>query len=176
MVYKVDIQTLHLGEYWTNVWHVNAAGLTEASDFGNDIAVIMAKLLPEYSAIVQILTTDVPTGGFISRQVSILGTRAQGAGDGPLPNWNRYLLSLVPASGYHGKKFLGVVRESDTEAGKLNSTALTYIDTNVCQPLEALGCLCSPQGFSYLEVTVRQPVGMRQLRRARKRTTPVLTP
>lgn len=172
-VYKLDIQKVNQGVYWTNVWHVNAASLTEAINVGESLAEIEAALLPEYVSIDKIVATTMPSGAFVSETVAIVGTRTQGSGDEPLPMFNRYQINLIPDAGYHGKKFLALLREPDQNNGNLTAGAITYITTNVLAPLGELP-ICSPSGTPYTTVAVGQRVAMRQLRRARKRTTPVL--
>ncbi len=176
-VYQVDTQKINNGVYWTNVWHVIAATLSDAHIIARQIGLIEASELMTYMRVELIRTSEVGPGGtFVSEQVTYNGGRVQSGTDNPMPAWNRYLIGLVPDSGFHGKKFLLWMLEGDQDNGSLVQSTQQRLVTNIAIPLDNLAALCSPKGVPYTSVNVISTVGMRQLRRHRKRTTPVINP
>lgn len=177
IVYQIDIQTAIAGTYITNVWHVYAPSLLDAVNMGlDDIAPLMAKLIPP-TAFVNLVRASNPAprdGNFISAPCNIPGTKVSESG-GLLPLWNRYMLNLLPPFGYSGRKFAVGLMESETQDGILIPSAIAGIQGNVCDPLAALGYLCSPGGQYYTACNISPLVHMRQLRRRKKRATPVIS-
>lgn len=176
-VYQVDVQMNAGGIYVTNVWHVLAGSISEANEMGNNIAVVSAALIPPTMSVnhYRVSTPAEGDGVYYSNPVNIPGQRTTGGE--PLPLFNRFRIDFGVGPRRPLRKFMLLVTETDVTAGQLNSAAITFVETNFITPLLESGdeiALCAPDGTHVIGASTAQQVGMRQLRRASKRKTPVI--
>lgn len=175
-IYQVDIQTKAGGIFVSNVYHVAAADLPAARTAGLYIAHTQATLVPTFWSIDHMrISTPAPNDGlFISIPLAIPGTRS-GAGV-QLPPFCRYRVDFEQGFKRPCRKFIIGVLEGDTEGDDLTQSAIDFVQTNYVNPLftNSAVVLTGPDGTI---ITAGQPakaVGMRQLRRASKRKSPVI--
>lgn len=175
-VYQLDLQTKVGNEYVSNVYHVVATSLATANDQGIALANIHAATIPAFWSI-DYLRTSTPTPGdeeFIATPLNIPGTRSVSGQQ--LPLFNRFRVRFQCASGRPGVKFLVGVAEVDVNGTDFETSAITFIETAYLQPIydDTDLVLCRPDGTLFGAGALQRAVGMRQLRRASKRKTPVI--
>jgi len=174
-VFQVDIQTHISADYVSNVWHVNAASEADAMDQGVKLAHYHAALIPPAQTVDYIRVNSVPnvSNTFISQTVSIPGTRT----DAPLaPPFNRFRILFFKGQGRPLVKFLVWPYRTDFAGDGFIPATIAYVNTNFIVPLldDPDVNLCSSSGVPVVSAVLSEKVGMRQLRRASKRTSPVL--
>ena len=175
-VYQIDIQTNLYGVYITNVYHVLAGDLQAAGEMGVQIAQIQANLIKP-SVFINRVRASVPGSAndqFYSILTTIPGTRA-GGGD-VLPEFCRYRVDFNVGYRRPLRKFLLWPEEAETTGGGFYQAAVDFVNTQYIQPLLTTAGiqLCGPTGLPVLGAALNARVGMRQLRRASKRKTPII--
>lgn len=174
--FQVDIQTLAGLEYLTNVYHVDAPSLSTAYAQGVAIANHYVKLIPSFWRVTAIRATT-PTKGdgqFYSLAVNIPGTR--GVSGDLLPLFNRFRVIFAIGNRRPLVKFLIGVQSTDLDGSNLDATAITFVNANFVNALLTDGDinLVGPDGSPVVGGNVALAIGMRQLRRASKRKSPVI--
>jgi hypothetical protein len=174
-IFQVDIQKNLYGVFITNMYNVNVATIEDAIGAGVSIANLEARLLPPDFKI-DFYRVSTPAEGddvFASVPVNIPGTRST-LGTQVMPYFNRFRVDMSQGFRRPLRKFLLLMLEGDQEAGNLTAAALEMVNIQYASPLVALGYVCGPTGVIITTAACKGPVGMRQLRRASKRKTPVL--
>lgn len=173
-VFEVVVQTESASQFFTNVYHVNDVDLDTAITTAGQIAAIQAQGLTDYCTITayRVSTPALRDGVFATIPVSIPGSRASSGERMPL--FNRFLVSFQAGHTYLNRKFLAGMVEGDQAGGQVLGTVRTSIFGLYVQPLLALGVLCNPNGVIYTAGSVGDQVAMRQLRRKKKRSSPVI--
>lgn len=173
-VFKVDIQVLQGTTYLTNVYHVNVADIAAADASMDDIAAIHAAGLPNvFSVVSGRVSSPAPDDGvFFTRPYNIVGSRP--FTENLLPLWNRFNVTFSVGPTYLCRKFYPGVTEGDQLDGIVLTATQAAIKTLYMDPLLVLGVCCNPDGLIFSSGAVKPTVAMRQLRRRKKRTTPVI--
>jgi hypothetical protein len=173
-VFQVDIQQKVANDFLTNIYHVSVATFTDAAAAAIQIATIHAAGLPTsfFVTAARASTPAAGDGAFITYPLNFQGGRGQ-AGQN-LPLWNRFLVSFNPGFTFQNRKFYPGIMETDQVDGQVLPSSAAEINTMYVTPLINLGFLCSPSGSLYVSGVCKSLVAMRQLRRRKKRTTPVI--
>jgi hypothetical protein len=170
----VDIQKNYYGDYITNVYHVDTTNMSDAIDAAEEIAVLESKLFVS-TVNVDAIRVSTPAPGdniYNSGIVNIPGTRSAGSPD--LPPFARFRVDMSVGFTRPLRKFLLGAQQDDASGGGFTSAAGVFVATNYITPLIALGVVCSPSGSLVVSGALNARVGMRQLKRASKRTTPTI--
>lgn len=173
-VFQADVQINYYEEYITNVYHVNVADIDAAMAAALDIIDIQRTLIVatvNFNAV-RVSTPTPGDGVYLSLPINVPGTRPAGSPD--MPPFNRFRVDMSVGPTRPLRKFLMVPQQDDCTGGGLTPTAQTYVTTNYITPLVALGVVCSPSGLIVSSAAVSQRVGMRQLKRASKRSIPTI--
>lgn len=174
-VFQVDVQTRAGALYVSNVYHVIAADLSEARDQALVIVNIQRATLPTFWTITAIRVATPAEGDdqFVSEPISVPGTRSVGQ---TMPPFVRFRVDFRQGFRRPGRKFLIGVAEEDSNGDTFTQAAIDYIRQNYINPiLDAEGLtLCGPDGSLFIGGDLNANVGMRQLRRASKRRSPVI--
>lgn len=177
--FKVDIEKLFNGEYWTNRWFVDAASLTEAEEFG--VAVILQNERTFHFSVVtftKVRVSDVIEGTdqFITTPSNQPGLLAIGDAQ-ILPLFNTVRVDLRAGFGRPSRKYY---RAPLTEAVVNGDTLVATYANTVADAMDSILTtinVVDPQNTPITQATVFPQVQMRQLRRgSRRRTTPVIEP
>lgn len=176
-VWKVDIEKLMEGEYWTNVYYVEADTLEDASLIGNEIVGIEESITLDLVTFTKFRTSDLTpnTDVYITTIVNETGDVASGGQD-PLPLFNVVRFDLSVPVGRPGRKYMrGVLADSTQNFNSLTPAMITVLNDNYAVPLAGLVGVVNKDGQALSTVTTFPFVGMRQLRRGSKRkATPVI--
>ncbi len=173
-VFQVDVQKVYSSEFITNIYHVNVTDLTVAMDAAEDIAGIERALYPAH-IVINALRASTPADAdnlFFTKAVNLPGTRAISSADAPPFVRNRVDLSVGFTRPL--RKFLLGVQVGDFSGDTFLPATITRIQTAYVTPLLALGVVSNISGVFATAGALSAIVGMRQLRRASKRTTPVI--
>jgi len=174
-VFQVDIQTRAGAIYVSNVYHVVATDLSDAREQGLVIVNIQRATLPTFWSItaIRVATPAEADNQFVSEPLAVPGTRSVGQ---VMPPFVRFRVDFRQGFRRPGRKFLIGVAEDDSNGDTFNQGAIDFIRTNYINPiLDAEGLtLCGPDGSLFIGGDLNTNVGMRQLRRASKRKTPVI--
>lgn len=170
-IFKVDIEKLLLGEYWTNRYLCDAVSLIEAR---NITGALLAMEREFHNVAVQftkfVVSDNVEgTDQFISVPVNLSGLR-ETAGE-LLPLFNAVRTYLVGGPGRQAyKQYRGVLSESDITFNTVVN-AVSQDITNAINSFIAAnpGFLVDPQGNAITTASVLNRVTSRQLRRGTKR-------
>lgn len=173
-IYKLDVQTRFYTNYFTNVYHINVPDLDAAETAMDNITSIHQPTVgPNYTIVAgRVSTPAAGDGVFITRPYTKVGTRSQAGQDMPL--FNRFLVEFQVGNTYKCRKFIAGIQETDNIDGGIPSGSITYYMTNYALPIIALGVCCNEHGAVFTAASVKDSVAMRQLRRRKKRTTPVI--
>lgn len=170
-VWKVDIEKFYLGEYWTNVYYVEAATLDDAANIGNSIVPLEESVTLDDILFTKYRTSDLVPGtdNFVTNIINEFGDVVNDA-TVILPLFNVVRVDLSVGVGRPGRKYLrGVLNEGHIEFNALSSAIITFMNDNYCVPLATLGGIVLKDGTPVTSVVVNPNVGMRQLRRGSKR-------
>ena len=175
-VWEVVVQQSVSNVYLTNVYHVNEITFADARATALNIAQIHADALPTTFVVdaVRISNPEDDDGVFETIPLHLPGTREQTGQN--LPLWNRFLPAFTVGPTFQLRKFLPGVTEGDQVDGTVVQSTLTDLQTNYIDPLVALGSVCNIYGTIVQSGVVKGAVAMRQLRRRKKRVTPVISP
>ena len=173
-IYQVDVQLNYYGEYITNVYHVDTPTIDAAAAAALDIVDIHAALVVatvNYNHV-RVSSPTPADNVYLSIPINVPGTRSAGSQD--MPPFCRFRVDMSVGATRPLRKFLMSPQQDDCVGGGLTPTAQTFVATNYCTPLVALGVVCSPAGLPVISAGVDQRVGMRQLKRASKRGIPTI--
>lgn len=168
-VWQVVIEKQLGSEYWVNDYHIEAPDAIGASTQAGSIVAIERTV---HSTLVGFTKYRIrPAGSSAQGTVYPIGLPGQNNGIGAyLPLYNTARIDMAPASGRVGRKYLKCpVSQAAQSDGAFNSGFLSYINTNYCQPLMALGYVCKDNGDLFVTAACQPAVQMRQLRRGSKR-------
>lgn len=174
MIVKIDIQFTANNIFATNVFHADVVSLAAGETVMDSLADITADSLPGSMKVVsgRVSTLTPDDASFISKAYALDGTRSSEGNI--LPLWNRFNITFNVGPTYLCRKFLAGVTEGDQIDGFVVSSTIAQLQTLYIAPLIALGVLCSPDGNAFLSGSAKLNVAMRQLRRRKKRSTPVI--
>lgn len=174
-VFQVDVQTRAGAIYISNMYHVVASSLEDARSQALSIIDIQRATLPTFWNITafRVATPAPDDNQFVSEPVAIPGTRTIGQA---MPPFVRFRVDFRQGFRRPCRKFLIGVAESDSDGDTFAPATIEYIRNNYINPiLDVPGLvLCGPDGSLISGGDLSPNVGMRQLRRASKRKTPVI--
>lgn len=168
-IFQVDVQKQIGTEYWTNVYHVNAADITAA---GVLAAFIVNQERSFHTLDVNFVSYRVSTfpesdGEYLIQTVNLPGEAA--AGTSMLPLWNVARVDISVGLGRPCRKYYKVpLYESTTEGQAIVLATRDLIDDAVAA-MCAAGGICDPQGQEWVAGQTFVNIAMRQLRRGSKR-------
>lgn len=173
-VYQIDIQKAGIGQYLTNMYHVQTADFTAASAAAIQIALIEAAALPTFWKVTAArVSTPAPNDGqFITYPLNYDGSRSS-SGDA-MPLFNRFLIAFSAGNTYQCRKFFPGICEGEQTSGFVTEAARDQMQTLYITPLLALGVVSNPHGVLLISGVCKNIVAMRQLRRRKKRKNPVI--
>jgi hypothetical protein len=168
------IQQTWFNDFITNVYHVNELTIADAVGVGHQVALQHQKAITAWSRInaMRVSSPAPDDGVFATIPLNLVGTRP-GTGEA-MPPFNRIMVSFQVAYTYKCRKFITAMVEGDSSSGEVVASVLTDLQTNYINPLLALGSLCNPDGVLFTGGAAEKSVAMRQLRRKKKRVTPVI--
>lgn len=159
-------------EYWTNVYHVIAADLTEASTHANSIATHELALYTADITLTKVRVDDMNplTDQFLTTVRNAAGTRTTATGEGVV----LFVVGRVDFSvadfGRPCRKYIRGLYEVDVVGMNLSTEYLGLLNT-YANALEALP-ICDPAGKDITTGEAFPQVAMRQLRRGSKKRSP----
>lgn len=175
-IFQGDVQTKMGPVYVSNIYHLSTTTITAAHALVKEIAQVQAATFPAFWSIDSVRTsTPAPDDGvFISETVSYPGTRTPTGQQ--LPFFNRFRVEFACNVGRPGVKFLVGPAEGDVNGSDFeNATIAEFAEIYVGALFEIEGLtLCKPDGTTFQSGALQRAVGMRQLRRGSKRTSPVI--
>ena len=174
--FQVDIQKVVGTEYFTNVYHLEAASLTDAQTMG--FAIVDAEKLIHHENVLfdRMRVSAMPVSGGVFIATGLTGPGlAPGPADVPLFVVAR--MEFTTGFGRPGiKMYRGVLTEGDLVGLDALSTAfITFMSGWVGDLIDAVPTLQKVNGEIFVGGSVSPTPGMRQLRRgSAKRTEPVI--
>lgn len=175
-VFAALVQTVASNEYISNTYHVDAADIEEALIQCEIIAEAQSNLIPPYFFInrirvwVPLSEPDV----FYTRTVNIPGKRD--ASSQVLPFFNRFRVDWSTGPRRPLRKFLLGPTEGDSSGITWEQAAITFVTTQYINALlnNSAVNLCAADGTPVISGALVAQPGMHQLRRARRRNTPIV--
>jgi hypothetical protein len=170
-VWQVDIEKFYQGEYWTNVYYVEADTLLDAAAIGDAIVPIEESITNPVITFTKYRTSDLTPGTdiYITTVINEPGESTQAMGT-LLPLFNVVRVDLSSGVGRPGRKYLrGCMGEADMDYNTIVPASVTYFTDHYAVPLGALAGVVMKDGSDILTADVWPQIGMRQLRRGSKR-------
>lgn len=157
-------------EFWTNVYHFQAADLALASNIGDSIADIEVAAHYNSVTVTAYRVSDTTPGSGVFTTIPRGQSGANILASDYLPLWNVARVDFTVSGRRACRKFLRLpIPEGEQSAGGLSVQLRNGILQNYANPLAALGVLTNPQGDPILDGIVMPMVAMRQLKRGSKR-------
>lgn len=175
-LFQIDVQKAVPGEYWTNVYHTEAADLAAAVAVANIVIDAERTIHQTNVQFDKYKVSAFPESGgvFVSGALT-------GPGEAPsVSNVPLFVVARVEFTCEMGrpgiKMYKGCLTEDDiTGTGTIIEATRTFYGTWVDDLVTAAPGLCKPNGQNFIGGNLRAQVGMRQLRRgSKKRDTPVI--
>lgn len=165
---------------WSNTYLYEADDLATAQAAGQAIGGVEVGFHLDNVTISRVLTsdTDPDTDVFAVDVLNLIGTRGTGSGGQWLPLFNVFRIDInVVGGGRPSRKYYrGPVLESDNVGGFVDPTVRGAIEASFAALITAAnaegGELVDPDGQAYVNGVTFSKVGMRQLHRKRRKTTP----
>lgn len=174
-VYKVDIEKVLNGEYWTNVYHVTAADLATAELHAAELTDIERGITLESVTFTRYRVSNETTGSTEFSTVPLGETGDVEATQEYLPLFNVVRVDFAVPGRRALRKYLRLpMAENQQHAGVIETATRSGWNSAYAAAIVALGWVIAPDGTVVSAGAVYPNVGMRQLRRGSRRTTPVL--
>ncbi len=175
-IYKVDIEKVLAGEYWTNVYHIDSVTFLQAQDDALELVACERSVHTTAVAfnLLRVSDLDPNTETFIN--IPLTGTGSKTFSSNQLPLFNVARVDWATLGGRAARKYLrGVLVDADIVFDTLTAAAIANINTNYTNCITNLGYVTKPDGVLLQLGAVKTKVGMRQLRRGTtRRTTPII--
>lgn len=175
-IYNIDIEKQYLGDYFSNRYQVNTADILSARALADEFvqAERSVSLVTVLFTKVRTSDTDPDTDSYFTDPINQFGAIA--GIDDALPSFCRVRVDFGTQNGGRPcrKYLLPPVPEVSQVNGTLTGTYAGTIQSTYVAAILAIGEYCDPDGSPIVSGSVFPRVAMRQLRRASKRTTPVL--
>lgn len=170
-VFKLDIEKLRQGEYWSNRYFVNAPTIEDARNSAGAVVLAERNFTSELVTFTKMVISDLAenTDVFLSVPLNLLGNKPT-SGE-LMPLWNIVRVALSAGVGRQPfKQYRGVLGEGDVFFDTIVGNVADLIDQQLTDVLIALpGYLCDRLGNPItLASAARRPFS-RQLRRGTKR-------
>lgn len=175
-LWQVDIEKQLNAEFWTNVYHVDAADIASAETIAASIVAIERAVHGTFVAFTKMRVRNVADPFAADTTIlSLLGQRAVATNAMPLFVVAR--VDFTAEIGRPSRKYLrGVLAEADVNSDNLESAAITFVNENYATPLAALVGYVDIDGQQIVNGGCHPRTGMRQLRRGSKRRTQPILP
>lgn len=174
-IFNVDIEKKLGAEYWTNIYHIDAADLSTAASNAGHIVTAEVAIHHEsvYFTKMRVSEQGNP-GNFISAAVNTYGLATGEANLMPL--FVVQVVDFTPTVGRSSKKYLrGLLRE---DLVNMDAVSPTYVNGPVqdyADDVMDTDGICDEHGNSFSTAKGSEITGMRQLRRgSKRRAAPVL--
>jgi hypothetical protein len=163
-----------VNEKWTNVYHIDAASLTDAATaVDTAMTANLLAILNTTCQLVKYLVSDPTSAAFIETPKNLAGTN--GDGGTLLPLFNsvkaRYPTDALGRPDY--KFYKGYITEDSHVAGELTSGSITTLEGALSNMLAdmvlASATFVSHEGDLWSDPIVQPAVQMRQMHRKRKK-------
>jgi hypothetical protein len=175
-IFQVDVEKQQGSEYWTNVYHVVAVDIGDATSQAGFIVLHEREIHSDNVGFVKyrVGTYPISDGDFSLVPLSGTGSRTHSGDQLALFNVARVDLRL-PLGRPCRKYYRAPIYEGDQADGALTIAFRGIVDTAVEAMIADGVNLCDPDGNLVTDAVTAVPVGMRQLRRgSRRRVTPVI--
>jgi hypothetical protein len=179
MAWRCTVEKYHptMGEYWTNVYILDASSMAEAET--SAAAITAAErvfhtqnvLFTKWRVDDGIEDTDV----YKTKPLNVYGQRSQGSDLLALFNVLRVDFETAGGGTPSRKYYRGVLQESDCAGNRITDGSLLTLAQNAFST-SVTGDLVDPDGQIFESVTASPMVGMRQLRRGSKKKNTQSTP
>lgn len=174
--WRVIIEKMLNGEYWVNTYWVEHADIQGAGAVAAQILQIERQVTLTPVTFTKYRVDDnVPdTDNYVTVPANVSGAFV-GTLSTMLPLFNVAVVDFSVATGRPARKFLrGVLYEEGIAEMKLTTALVTHINTNYSTPMANLTGYINVDGQQIISGAVKLEPGMRQLRRKKRRTLPVI--
>lgn len=174
-VFRVQVfYQLGLAGKWSNVYHVDAAGIADAiADFDAAATAPLLSLLDSQATLVKYLVSDLAGTQFSTVPKGLNGTSTASGDLLPLFNSVKVLVTAGAFGRPDYKFYKGFVTESIQTNGILTAGSMGYVDTAVQTMINDMitagSPLVSENGTGWGTASVQAAVQMRQMHRRRKK-------
>jgi hypothetical protein len=175
-LYAIDIEKRYEGEYWTNRYIALTPTIGAARADAQKFVTAERAIHNVAVLFTQVRTSDMDpmTDSYFSDPINLFGQAAPPSEALPLFNVVRVDF-MVAEGGRPSRKYLRLpLTELEQQNGFLTANMLLFVRDSYVIPVLAIGTYADVDGSPISGGSVFPRVGMRQLRRARKRKTPVL--
>jgi hypothetical protein len=173
--FKIDIEKRLGTEWWTNSYLVDDPTIADAIDSANDFVARERAIHYDSVTFTKFRVSDLNS---LAYNITVLsGTGAIPTGTGVMmPLFNVVRVDFSSTLGRPCRKYLrGCLRITDVfDATTINGNVVTRVQDDYGTPMASDLNYVDPQGDEIVGAATFSTVGMRQLRRAPKRNTPVL--
>lgn len=169
--HTLTIEKLYNGEYWVNVYQLQATDLDNAGSPAAAILNAERAITDNRITFTKFsIRTNTPLDYvYVTVPVNLQGAKDWGGSD-LLPLFNVVRVDLAAAVGRPSRKYLrGVLGEASTLAMNITDAVLATIQSDYCNIIAAVTQLVDNQGDDIIAATPVKAVGMRQLRRGSKK-------
>jgi len=177
-VFKVDIEKVLGGEYWTNVYYVDVADLASAEAPALEIVACERAVTGDEVTFTKMRISDTIPDTDIYHTILLAepGLRAVDTAN-LLALFNVVRVDFSANVGRPSRKYLrGILTEGDVAFNDIAPAFVTFMDDNYSAPMLLIDELCDVDGDTF-EASLTYPyVAMRQLRRGNKRRTAPIIP
>lgn len=174
-LFKVDIQKLYEGEFWTNRYIVNTSDIETAANVGAAIANFERNIHSSAVSFDRYRVSDNVPNTDVFYSFPLIGFGELQSASDPLPLFNVLRVDFGVGPGRPSRKYFRVGLGATWVQGSEWHTDLITAAQTFGSDLLGLGALVDPQGTPWISVAARRSIGMRQLRRGtRQRTQPVI--
>lgn len=169
-IFQIDVEKQMGTEYWTNVYHVVATDIDDATTQGQEIVLQEREIHSTGVGFVKYRVSTYPTsdGEFVIVALSGAGERTFSGGMLALFNVARTDLNIGRGRPCR-KYYRAPIYEGDQEDGALTIAFRGIVDEAVQAMIVGGANLCDPEGDLVQSAITATAVGMRQLRRGSKR-------
>lgn len=174
-VFQIDVEKTLGGEFWTNVYYVQAGNLAQAVAAAQDVALMERSFHYSYVLFTKARVRTTVEGDFVYETVPIneFG-QVDPLGSPHLPLFNVLRADFQVGGSRPSRKYYKLpILENNQNNGLIDPGLSADVATKLNARLEALATagtpLCDPQGQILQAATTFRNVGMRQLRRGSKR-------
>lgn len=177
MPFRVTVEKFlsSVGEYWTNVYYIEApGGDVSAVDIQGIVNAERDVLLAQATITKARVDDNVPnTDNYVTVNYNVQGNRAGAPTDTILPLYVVGRVDINAIAGRPSRKYLRcVLQESDTSMTAITGPSLTALQA-YATAITAVPGLVDIDGQTFTSATVFPAPGMRQLRRgSKKKLTP----
>lgn len=171
-IYRATIEKHYNGEFWTNVYHVDAGDLAGATAIANQIMLIERTMHFAFVQFTKYRVDDmVPnTQNYQTTPVNQVGANGVLGEDAAAPLFCTVRVDFAVRSQRPSRKYYrGCLSEANMGVMRITDALRVAFNTNVATPLADLAGFVDERGNAIYEGTTYPNVQMRQLRRGSKK-------